>query len=311
MNNITPASLTALIKESLHNEGFGPVGIAPAVPHHEDSKRIADWVAAGMHGSLVYMERNNDKRADVTALVPGARSVIVAALNYFNEDIPKDEDRYRIARYARGGDYHVIIREKLLKSLSLITTAMPEASGRVFTDTAPLSEKAWAIRAGLGWRGRHSIIINKESGSFFLLGEIVTTARLEYDEPYTEDHCGSCTLCVDSCPTGAINSNHTINATKCIAYHTIENPPAETNYTGKMIFGCDRCQEVCPWNTKAAHTNIKEFFAPEEIVNLRCHDWENMSKERFDRLFSFTPLTRTGYEGMMRNVRIAKKNSSI
>ena len=308
---LTATSLTTLIKESLQSEGFGPVGVAPAEPHHEDADRTAAWVAAGMHGTMQYMERNNNKRADITKAIPGARSVIVAALNYYNEDIPVSNDRYIIARYARGKDYHLIIREKLEKIVSAITKEVPDARSKVFVDSPSLSEKAWAIRAGIGWRGRHSIIINKEIGSFFLLGEIVTTAVLDYDMPFTDDYCKTCNICVNACPTGAINDNHTINATRCIAYHTIENPPEEKLHSEVRIYGCDRCQEVCPWNRKAVHTGIKELYPSDEVISLRCHDWESMSKERFERLFPSSPLSRAGYEGMMRNVRVAEKNRSI
>jgi len=311
MNNITPESLSALVKESLRAEGFGPVGIAPAMPHPEDAARIAAWVASGMNGSMNYLDQNSDKRADVSTLLPGARSVIVAALNYHNVDIPESDDRYFISRYARGKDYHVVIKEKLHRVWSVITSAIPDARGRVFVDSAPLSEKSWAIHAGIGWRGRHSVIINKEIGSFFFLGEIVTTAPLEYDEPCVQDHCGSCHLCIDACPTGAINSNRTINATKCISYFTIEKPAEEVSYPGNSVYGCDRCQEVCPWNMKARHTTGKEFFVTEEIKSLRCDDWENMSADRFDGIFSVSAIRGTGYEAMMRNVAAAKRNKSI
>jgi len=311
MNNITPESLSVLVKESLRAEGFGPVGIAPALPHPEDAARVTAWVACGMNGSMSYMKRNEDKRSDISTLLPGARSVIVAALNYYNEDIRDQDDSYFIARYARGGDYHTIIKEKLRRTLSVITSALPEAKGRVFVDSAPLSEKAWAIHAGIGWRGRHSIIVNKEAGSFFVLGEIVTTAPLEYDEPCVQDQCGSCRLCIDACPTGAINGNRTINASKCISYYTVEGPSEEPDYPAISIFGCDRCQEVCPWNRKAVLTNNKEFYAAPELKSLRRIDWESMSKDRFDELFAASPIRRTGYEALMRNVSVAKRYKLI
>jgi len=308
MSDSAETSLTGLLKEYLYNEGFSAVGIAPALPHPEDGERIEKWVAEGMNGSLGYMARNNDKRADISKLVPGARSVIVAALNIYNDDIAGDKDSYSIARYARGGDYHVIIKDKLYKALELIKSGCNGASGRVFVDSAPLSEKAWAIRAGLGWRGRHSIIINREIGSFFMLGEIVTSAVLDYDNPVTADYCGSCNLCTEACPTGAINNNRTINATKCISYFTIENPPEETHYPGNSIYGCDRCQDVCPWNKKAALTKVNEFRASPELISLSPSDWESMTAQQFDKLFPSSPIRRTGYEAMMRNVRNAAKN---
>ena len=308
MTDRAETSLTGILKEYLYSEGFSVAGIAPALPHPEDAERIGMWVAEGMNGSLGYMARNNDKRADITKLVPGARSVIVAAVNIYNEDIPENNDGYFIARYARGGDYHVIIKEKLFKALELIKRECPGASGRVFVDSAPLSEKSWAIRAGLGWRGRHSIIINREIGSFFMLGEIVTSAVLDYDSPVTADYCGSCKLCTEACPTGAINDNRTINVTKCISYFSIENPPEEAHYPGNSVYGCDRCQEVCPWNKKAVITNVNGFHASRELMSLNYSDWESMTEQQFERLFPSSPIRRTGYEAIMRNVRNAAKN---
>lgn len=313
---IDAALLTSHIKESLYSEGFGPVGIAPVTEHPEDAAGVEAWVASGMHGSMSYLERYNDKRADIASLVLGARSVIVAGMNYYNNDLPDTNNTFFIARYARGRDYHTVIRDKLLSVLSVITSALPETTGRVFTDSAPVTEKAWAERAGLGWRGRNSLIINKESGSFFLLGEIVTTAQLIYDTPEINDHCGECRLCIDACPTGAINNNRTIDARRCISYHTIElrgekPPKLLKEEAGRIIFGCDRCQEVCPWNKKAKHHSIPEFVPSDEKCSLTRDDWRNMTEERFNRLFAGSPLERAGYKGMMHNVALSSGGKTI
>ncbi len=308
-------TLTTRIKESLTNEGFSLTGIARAEPHPDDAAIIDGWTAKGMNGSMAYLEKNRDKRADITLLVPGARSVIVAALNYYNEDLPPTSDRYFISRYARGKDYHDLIRSKLYNTVKIIREAYPDSQCRVFCDSAPLTEKAWAQRAGIGWRGRNSLIINRSLGSFFLLGEIVTDAELEYDEPITEDFCGECRKCIEGCPTGAINYDHTIDARKCISYHTIElrgeTPPyIMDGMTETMIFGCDRCQEICPWNKKATRHHVREFEPSEEMLLLKRDDWHNMTEERFKRLFAGTPLERAGYNGLMHNIALAREQGT-
>lgn len=310
MSSSDPISLTAEIKKSLFAEGFDLAGIAPAMPHPEDAARIQAWVDAGYHGSLSYMVRNNDKRADVTTLVKGAQSVIIAGINYYNEDIPVSNDRYVIARYARGLDYHEVIKDKLSRVQSVIESRIHDSKNRIFVDSAQITEKAWAIRAGLGWRGRNSLIINKEKGSFFLLGEIVTDIKLDYDTPNEREYCGECRQCIEACPTAAINDNYTIDVRKCISYHSIEvrgelPPQRRTQESLAMIYGCDRCQEVCPWNSKPQRHSIKEFETSGEVISLTRSDWSEMSEERFNRLFSKSPLSRPGYAGMMHNVAIA------
>jgi len=299
-------ALTWKIRESLRMEGFDIYGIARAAPHHEDSAHIADWITAGKNGSMGFLERNLDKRGDITTLVEGAKSVIMAGIRYYSNDIAAGEDNYFVSRYARVRDYHFVIEEKLGRVQKIIKKEVPEALCRVFSDAGPVTEKAWAIRAGLGWRGKHSLVINKDIGSFFFLGEIVTTAEFIYDNATSRDRCGDCTLCLDACPTGAICGDRTIDARRCISYLTIEhtgNIPEEfRGRTERMIFGCDRCQEVCPWNRKAVPYTDKELVPDFPVTSLTRKDWHNLTPEEFKRVFRSSPAKRTGYDKIRRNI---------
>jgi len=299
-------ALTWKIRESLRMEGFDIFGIAQAAAHHEDSSHIAEWVASGKNGTMGFIERNLDKRGDITTLVEGAKSVIVAGIRYFSNDTAAGEDNYFISRYARVKDYHQVIEEKLTRIQKIIKREVPDAVCRAFCDAGPVTEKAWAIRAGLGWRGKHSLVINKETGSFFFLGEIVTTAEFLYDNATSRDRCGDCNLCIEACPTGAICGDRTIDARRCIAYLTIEHdgsiPEEFRGKTEKIIYGCDRCQEVCPWNKKAVPYSDKELIPDFPVTSLTRKEWHSLTPEEFKRIFRSSPLKRTGFEKIRRNI---------
>ncbi len=308
-------ALTCKIRQSLKLEGFDILGIAQASPHHEDSQHIGEWIAAGKNGTMKFLERNLEKRGDITSLVEGARSVIVAGLRYYSNEPATGDDNYFVSRYARVNDYHTVVEEKMDRIQKIIKKEVPDALSRVFCDAGPVTEKAWAIRAGLGWRGRHSMVINKDIGSFFFIGEIVTTAEFIYDETSARDRCGDCTLCIDACPTGAICSDRTIDARRCIAYLTIEhegNIPEEFGgKTENMIFGCDRCQEVCPWNKKAIPYTDKELVPEFNITSLTRREWQSMTPEDFKKVFRSSPIKRTGHNKIRRNIDFANYGSPV
>ncbi|HUW92305.1 MAG TPA: tRNA epoxyqueuosine(34) reductase QueG [Bacteroidales bacterium] len=294
----------------LANEGFDIAGIAPAASHPEDSQHISEWIAAGKNGTMEFIERNLDKRGDITSLVEGAKSVIVAGLRYYSNDPSAGDDNYFVSRYARVRDYHKVLEEKLDRVQKIIKKEVQGAGCRVFCDAGPVTEKAWAIRAGLGWRGRHSLVINKEIGSFFFLGVIVTTAEFLYDNASSRDRCGDCNLCIEACPTGAICDDRTIDARRCIAYLTIEHkgdlPEEFSGNIEKMIFGCDHCQEVCPWNKKAVHYTDTELVPERPVTELTRRDWMTMTPEEFKKLFKSSAIKRTGYQMIRRNIDFVK-----
>ncbi len=313
MTDARKIALTWKIHESLRLEGFDIYGITQASPHHEDSEHISQWIADGKNGSMNFLERNLDKRADITSLVAGARSVIVAGLRYYSNDPSAGDDNYFLSRYARVRDYHQVMEEKLDRVQKIIKKEVPDALCRAFCDAGPVTEKAWAIRAGLGWRGKHSLVINKDIGSFFFLGEIITTAELLYDDASARDRCGDCTLCIDACPTGAICSDRTIDARRCISYLTIEHDGnIAEEFSGKtenMIFGCDRCQEACPWNNKVVKYTDKDLIPEFSVTSLTRRDWQNMTPEDFKKTFRSSPIKRTGYNKIRRNIDFANYGS--
>jgi epoxyqueuosine reductase len=259
---------------------------------------------AGMH----YLERNSDRRTDPGLLLPGAESVVVTGLNYYTGNPETFPGVPVISKYACGTDYHIIIGEKLDRLLEFIRSECSGVEGKPFVDSGPVLEKGWAVEAGLGWQGRHSVVINRQIGSFFFIGVLVLNIKLDYDKPEINDYCGSCRACADACPTSAINENRTIDARKCIANLTIENrgpiPADIVPMLGGRVYGCDICQEVCPWNKKAVFTHIKEFEMPDSLRAMNREEWKNLSSEKFHRLFDKSPVARRKYEPFIGNVRL-------
>lgn len=304
--------LTRRLKARASELGFNLCGIARVRKLEELTPRFRAWLDAGMHDIMTYLERDPEKRIDPFALLPDARSLVVTGLSYYSEMMQKDPDAPLLSRYTYGTDYHDVIKGKLRDLLSWIEKTVPEVSGKIAVDSSSMTEKAWAREAGLGWQGRNSIIINKEIGSFFFIGILILNIDLTFDEPFTKDHCGECRICQDECPTGAINGDRTIDARKCIANVTIERRgPVPENLVpllGRRVYGCDKCQEVCPWNRSPEVSRTPEFEIDEEIAGMTAEVWGKLSKEQFTRLFRKTAMKRVSYEKMMSNIEAVMKS---
>jgi len=294
----------ALIKSTARELGFSFCGIARAEFLEEEAPRLEQWLKDGKHGTMGWMENNFDKRLDPRLLVPDARSVVSLLYNYFPTKQQDDPFAPKISKYAFGEDYHEVIRDKLKELLYRINETVGEVNGRVFVDSAPVMDKAWAAKAGLGWQGKHTNLINKGSGSFFFIAELIIDLELEPDSPVT-DHCGTCTACIDACPTEAIVQPYLLDASKCISYLTIELREAiPEEFKGRMenwAFGCDICQDVCPWNRFSAPHQVPRFDAG-RAPELTATEWREMTRETFDAVFAKSAVKRTKYEGLMRNV---------
>ena len=300
--------LSEIIKSEALSIGFLSCGISKAEFLSEEAPKLEHWLKSGFNGEMSYMERNFDKRLDPTLLVPGSKSVISLLFNYYTEKKAKKDDEPKISSYAYGKDYHLVIKEKLRELLSRIKNLVGDVNGRVFVDSAPVMERVWAEKSGLGWIGKNTNLINKKTGSFFFLAELILDLELEYDHP-TTDHCGSCTACIDSCPTNALATPYKMDATKCISYATIElknNIPDsfKDNMRG-WIFGCDICQDVCPWNRFSKNHNEPSFEDKTNVSNMSKKQWEDLTKEVFDKVFKDSPIKRTGFSGIKRNINFA------
>jgi len=301
---------TILIKQLASEFGFNFCGIAQATKLDDDARRLEFWLSKGMHGNMHYMERYFDMRIDPRQLVPGAKSVITLLLNYFPKEKP-DAGTPKISKYAFGKDYHEVIREKLNKYIENIKTEIGDFHGRGFVDSAPVLERTWAQRSGLGWVGKNGNLINKENGSFFFIATLITDLDLEPDEPFAKDYCGSCTRCIDACPTDAILPGKIVDGSKCISYFTIElkDMLIPTEMKGKFenwAFGCDICQDVCPWNRFSKPTNEIEFTPLPGILNISTKEWEAMTEEKFKSIFRHSALNRSKLKGIQRNLKFIK-----
>jgi len=299
---------TQIIKAEAKRLGFLSCGISKAGFLEEDAPRLEKWLNQNQHGTMDYMADYFDKRLDPTLLVPDSKSVISLLLNYYPPDF-QVEDSYKISKYAYGKDYHSVLKKKLKKLLRAIRTEIGDVSGRAFMDFAPVMEKSWAAKSGLGWVGKNANLITQKTGSFYFIAELILDLELEYDNP-TTDHCGSCTACIDACPTQAIVSPYVIDGSKCISYYTIElkeNIPQEMK--GKLddwMFGCDVCQDVCPWNRFSKAHNEPLFTPYPELLSYSKKDWEEITEETFAKVFTNSPLKRTKLEGLKRNINFLK-----
>ncbi len=285
-------------------------GIAKAEFLEEEAPRLEAWLNKGMHGEMQYMENHFDKRLDPRLLVDDAHSVISLGLNYYTEDIQQDTSAPKISRYAYGADYHHVIKDKLKQLLHIINEKIGEVNGRAFVDSAPVLDKAWAKKAGMGWIGKNTNLISKKTGSFFFLAELIVDIELEYDIEPTADHCGSCTRCIDACPTEAIVAPYIVDGSRCISYLTIELKNAiPTEFKGKMdnwMFGCDVCQDVCPWN-KFSVLNKEPAFAPHpELLGMTHNDWQDITEDVFQKVFKTSAVKRTKFSGLKRNIEFLR-----
>lgn len=303
---------TQLIKHFSKQLGFDFCGIAKAEKLDDDARRLEQWLNKGMHGSMQYMQNHFELRVDPKKLVPGAKSVITLMLNYY-PSATQNEKSPKISKYAYGNDYHEIIRSKLKELMLLIQQSIGNIHGRGFVDSAPVLERSWAVKSGLGWVGKNGNLISKQNGSFFFIATIICDLELEYDAPFTNDYCGTCTKCIDTCPTNAILPDKVVDGSKCISYFTIELKDAliDESMKGKFqnwMFGCDICQDVCPWNRFSKSTNETGFIPIPEILNLTTQQWEEMSEETFKQIFKNSPLKRTKFAGIERNLKFIQQH---
>jgi epoxyqueuosine reductase len=306
-----PAKYSQLIKDEALRLGFMHCGIAKAGFLEEEAPRLENWLKDNRHGQMGYMENHFDKRLDPRLLVDDARSVISLALNYFPAEQQSDPEAPKISKYAYGMDYHTVIKDKLFLLLSFIEDNIGAVSGRAFVDSAPVLDRAWAKKAGLGWVGKNSNIISKKSGSFFFLAELIIDLDLVYDDPFTADHCGSCTRCIDACPTEAILSPAIVDANKCISYLTIELreeiPASFDNKMENWMFGCDICQDVCPWNKFSVPHTEPSFKPNENLLQMKKDDWMDITEDVFKQIFKNSAVKRTKFKGLVRNLDFIKR----
>lgn len=301
-----------IIKEEAKRLGFMFCGIAKAEFLEEEAPRLESWLNNNYQGKMSYMENHFDKRLDPRLLVDGAKSIVSLGYNYFTDAVQSDPDAPKISRYAYGTDYHFVIKDKLKELLHTINEQIGEVGGRAFVDSAPVLDKAWAKKSGLGWTGKNANLLNKNAGSFFFLAELIIDLDLECDIPATKDHCGTCTRCIDACPTDAIVAPYVVDGSRCISYLTIElkdEIPAE--FKGKMdnwMFGCDICQTVCPWNRFSTLHNEAAFTPQPSLLDMNKKDWEDITEEVFAQVFKNSPVKRTKFSGLKRNIDFLKED---
>jgi epoxyqueuosine reductase len=302
-------SLTTFIKREARSLGFDACGVSKAVPLDKEARLLEAWLNQNMHGEMAYMANHFEKRTDPRLLVDGAKSVISFSHNYFN-NVAQAENSPKIAMYALGKDYHDVIKAKLETLLQKIKEQVGEVNGRCFVDSAPVLERAWAQRSGIGWQGKNTNLLTKRNGSYYFLAEIILDVELEYDSP-VKDYCGTCTKCIDACPTDAIYEPYKVDGSKCISYFTIElkDETLPADMKGKFenwMFGCDICQQVCPINSQAQKHNEPQFEPSAELLAMTGEDWDGLTEDAFKRLFKGSPVKRTKYKGLKRNINFLK-----
>lgn len=304
-------ALSRALKARAYDLGFAFTGIARAGFMEDEARRLEAWLEGGYQGQMRYLERYFDKRVDPTKLVPGAKSVVSLMYNYHNPEKQRDPEAPKISQYAYGKDYHYLLKPKLKSLLQWLQEEVGEVNGRVFVDSAPVLERDWARRSGLGWVGKNTLLIHPRAGSYFFLAELIIDLELAYDPPI-KDYCGTCTRCIEACPTDAISpQGYVLDASKCISYLTIELKEAIPEaFAGKMdhwMFGCDVCQEVCPWNRFARRHEEPAFEPAPQLLDMQRHEWEELTEEVFRKVFRGSAVKRAKYEGLMRNIRFLKK----
>ena len=301
---------TQLIKNYASKLGFLSCGISEACFLEDEAPKLEKWLKHNYHGKMNYMNNHFDKRLDPRKLVPGAKSVVSLLLNYHTDKNQYDRKAPKISKYAFGKDYHIVIKKKLKKFLKFINKEIGEVQGRVFVDSAPVMDKVWASKSGLGWIGKNTNLISKKVGSFFFIAELIIDLELVYDPP-TTDHCGNCTACIDACPTDALIEPYQIDGSKCISYLTIElKEKIPSEFEGKMdqwVFGCDVCQSVCPWNRFSKPNEVSEFEPDENLISMNKNDWEELTEEVFNDLFKNSAIKRTNFSGIKRNIKFLKQ----
>lgn len=312
MDNLVMASFSDRIRKKALDVGFHKVGIVPAEALAAENAKLKEWLANGFHGEMMWMEREPEKRSDPRRLLPGARSVIVVALNYYTDHKHAGgSDTGKISRYAWGEDYHDVVREKLNELLDWIRSESPSVVAKICVDTAPMMDKAWAVRAGLGWLGKHTNLITTEMGSWVFIGEILVDLELEYDRETVEDHCGTCTACLDACPTGAIVAPYVVDSRKCISYATIElrddklPEDVAANLEG-WFYGCDICQDVCPWNRFETASEESRFEPRNGETSMALNEVLSLTPESYATRFRRTAIKRAKLPGLKRNASALK-----
>lgn len=312
---MNPTELKQFVKERALALGFSDVGVARAERLDDVAVRLRQWLDAGHNGGMSYMDNHFEKRVDPRELVPGAKTVISFLFNYHQEANPRPKDTLKVASYAFGRDYHKVLKKKLKVLFKEVEAINGSINGRFFTDSAPVMERQWAAKSGLGWQGKHTLLIHPKKGSWFMLAEIISDLDLPADSPM-DVHCGTCTRCIDACPTGAISpQGYLMDGSKCISYLTIESKDAiPERFEGQLqdwVFGCDICQEVCPWNRFAKAHDEADFNPHPKLLNLTRKDWQDMTEEQFDEIFFATPVKRAKYQGLRRNIDFLDNKETV